>query len=133
MAYDDDLQHPSSTATATEAVLQVVTRHPEMAAPLLKATEALEKRGAEIAAITPHKHNGGFDVHVQENKNAPQVAYGEPDERRGNFKTALAQAEKAIEGAKGLVQGRGVDCDIEQARSGLGGPLQAKLSCDITR
>ena len=47
---------------------------------------------------------------------------------------ALAEAEKAVEGAKGFMAAKGNQCVTEHARSGLGGaPLQAKLSCDIKR
>ena len=134
MKYDDDVQNPASTATAVEAVLRVVDRHPEMVQPLLKANQALEKRGSEIAAVTPHKHDDGFDVHIQEDKDAPQVAYGEAGERKQNFKAALAEAERAVEGAKSFMAAKGIDCAVERARSGLGGEaLQAKLSCDIKR
>lgn len=134
MKYNDNVQNPSSTTTAVEAVLQVVDRHPEMVQPLLRANEALEKRGSEIAAVTPHLRNDGFDVHIQEDKNAPQVAYGEPGERKENFKAALVEAEKAVESAKGFMAAKGIDCNVEQARSGLSGSaLQAKLSCKINR
>lgn len=134
MKYNDDVQNPSSTTAAVEAVLQVVDRHPEMVQPLLRANEALEKRGSEIAAVTPHQRDDGFNVHIQENANAPQVAYGEPGERKENFKAALAEAEKAVESAKGFMAAKGIDCNVEQARSGLSGSaLQAKLSCDIKR
>lgn len=134
MKYNDDVQNPSSTTTAVEAVLQVVDRHPEMVQPLLRANQGLERRGSEIAAVTPHLRDDGFDVHIQENANAPQVAYGEPAERKENFRAALVEAEKAVESAKGFMAAKGIDCDVEQARSGLGSAsLQAKLSCKINR
>lgn len=134
MAYDDDIHSPSSTATAVDATLHVIAEHPEMAKPLLKTNEALKRRGSEIAAVTPHPSDDGFSVYIQENKQAPQVAYGEPGERKENFNAALAEAEKAVEGAKGFMAAKGIQCVTEHARSGLGGaPLQAKLSCDIKR